>query len=39
MSPRLRRLSWFGILYMGSIAALVLITLVIRTVLRLIAWS
>jgi hypothetical protein len=37
MSARLRRLSWFGGLYFASIAAFVLVTLVIRTVLRLIS--
>jgi hypothetical protein len=36
MSLRSQRLSWFGGLYLGSVATLVLITLVIRSILRLI---
>jgi hypothetical protein len=35
MTARLRRLRWFGGLYLASLAALTLATLLIRTALRL----
>jgi hypothetical protein len=36
MSPRIRRLSWFGGLYLAAVAILVLVTAVMHAVLRLI---
>ncbi|MGF6992893.1 hypothetical protein P3T25_001237 [Paraburkholderia sp. GAS32] len=36
MSPRIRRLSWFGGLYLAAVATLVLVTVVMHAFLRLI---
>lgn len=36
MSPRVRRLSWFGGLYLAAVATLVLVTAVMHAVLRLV---
>jgi hypothetical protein len=36
MSPRARRLSWFGGLYLAAVATLLLVTTVTHVVLRLV---
>ena len=36
MSPRARRLSWFGGLYLAAVATLLLVTTVMHMVLRLV---
>jgi len=36
MSPRIRRLGWFGGLYLAAVATLVLVTAVMHAFLRLI---
>ena len=37
MSPRIRRLSWFGGLYLASVSAVVVLTFAIRAVLWLVS--
>ena len=37
MSPRIRRLSWFGGLYLASVSAVVVVTFAIRAVLWLVS--